>query len=348
MSDEGVAKKAGVAGLGLAALVGVLARGADDCGRAGVRLGANAGDDVARVALPAGALADDLGRGAGRVPGRVPVGAVDDVTGAAARGKVPGALADDGVRLGGAAAGLGDDAVRAGGAGTTLEEALLEAGMNITLEVLPIGPDDDPEERPVQPARPPSSAGRIRPLYLGNPGALAPTRLPALAQLPTNLRVRTESSSDATEFLGVVGATTGMHAPMTVLGRATPDRDALVLPSSGVTVRVLDVLRGCYEHGSPCLVLACDHDAPSACDDAAASAWKSAAVKLPGVTTGNVTTAVLSGFGVVMATLVRGVLEARAADPAAGGAFLARLDRNEDGWRIVRAAGSASASASER
>jgi hypothetical protein len=343
MSDEGAAKKVGVAGLGLAGILGLLARGADDCGRAGARLGANAGDDVARLSVPAGALADDLGRGAGRVPGRVPVGAVDDVTGAAARGKVPGALADEGVRLGGAAAGLGDDAVRAGGAGTTLEEALLEAGMNITLELLPIGPDDDPEERPVQPARPPSSVRRTKPLYFGTPGAVTPTRLAALADLPANLRVRTESSSDATHFLGLV-TTTGMPAPLTVLGRATPDREALVLPSSGAPVRVVDVLRGCYEHGSPCLVLACDHDAPSTCDEAAASAWKSAAVKLPGVTSGSLKETVLVGFDVVMATLVRGVLEARAADPAAGGAFLARLDRNEEGWRIVRSAGSASAS----
>ncbi len=123
-SEGGGGHKVGIVAAIVAALGGI-GKFADDCGRAAhVGSVANVGDDALRGAGRLGGVGDDVGRAG--------LNAGDDALRA---GGLPGALeAGAHVRLGeGPLAKVADDV--APGMGSSVEEALLETGVNITMEV---------------------------------------------------------------------------------------------------------------------------------------------------------------------------------------------------------------------
>jgi len=289
-------------------------------------------------------VADDVARGAGRVPGavaddvalgagRARLGGMADDVARGAPGRMPVAgLADEG------ALALADDVARAGsGSHKTLEEALVEAGVDLALELVPLGPEESPTVDAVPMPRQPRSLS-INASYAGHPGVVALARTPALDAVPSNLRVTIASSTDPAGLLERTRSRSRLDTPLTILGRSDHDRDALVLPSTGAPVRIVDILRGCEEQRAPCLVMACGPLAPPECDDAIASIWKSAAASLPGVSASE-SDAVFADPLRARIQLTRGLHEARSADARASGSFIARLQRTAEGWSMVVASG---------
>lgn len=132
---------------GILAVLGGIGRFADDCGRGAAKLGGAAshvGDDAVRGAGRLRGVGDDLGRAG--------VGMGDDAL--RAGGRLPAALeAGSPVRLGeGALAKVADDA--APGAGHSVEEALAEAGMDLTVEVASVALPDEGEDLPTRSGEP--------------------------------------------------------------------------------------------------------------------------------------------------------------------------------------------------
>ncbi len=222
MSDEesgGIGKKAGLAGLlaGLAGIGGL----ADDCGRAAM-VGraasgpASLGDAAARAARLGGGLGDDAARfGAGMG---------DDV---ARGGRLPAGLgAAQEVRVGeGALARVVDDA--APGAGRSVEEALLEAGADLTSAVVAW---DAP-------------APRV--------DAEAAASAPAAAVIVGAAVSRAELDARATA-----------GALLVVVGEEAADG---TFDLSGERVTDVQAHGRCAERGARCVVLTCAPDAAPAC-----------------------------------------------------------------------------------
>ncbi len=138
-SQQGGGHKAGLLA-GLLAVLGGAGKLADDCGRVAKVGGAatHVGDDALRGAGRLGGVGDDVGR-AGAL-------AADDALRAGSRAPVV-LEAGSPVRLGeGALAKVADDA--APGAGHSVEEALVDTGMDLSLEVISVDLPDEGEDLP--------------------------------------------------------------------------------------------------------------------------------------------------------------------------------------------------------
>jgi hypothetical protein len=339
-------KKAGAAGIGIMALLGGLAKGADDCGRAGLRAGSHVpgmADDVGRGIgkAPLRGLnpADDVGRGLGKTP----------LGGAPRRGFLPPAggfgdeaagVADDGLRLDARAV----DDVRAPHEGVpgerplapgeapgaskaseqTLEEGLAETGLEIAVELVPIEGGDEAEDESER--DPPEAQPAKVHAYLGAPWLLA---LDVDHGLTSNSDHLVMGVSRPTSVADLEAAFAPQWVPLTLLAQS--DAQGTRIRLAGSRFAPLDqVLLSCARFGSPCLVLACSESAPKECGASAARAWRRAALHLPPASEGPLS------FGPVLATLLRELVRGLRATPGAKDAFVARLDRHNGRSNVVR------------
>jgi hypothetical protein len=222
---------------GLLAVLGGAGKFADDCGRA-ARVGGAAthvGDDAFRGAGRLGGVGDDLGRAG--------VGVTDDALRA---GRMPGALeAGSPVRLGeGALAKVADDA--APGAGHSVEEALAEAGMDLTLEVVSLDLPDEGEDLPAR------SADPTKPAVI----------------------VTTENARHHTEFLG-----RAVPGSLVVLVGKANENGAIAF--AGQQLSDTEVHTRCAEREARCVVVTCPQDATPGCLSLASGMGRMASERVP-------------------------------------------------------------------
>ncbi len=163
-------------------------------------------------------LLDDCGRVAGR-GARI----ADDVVESGVRGG--GRVLDDGLRSAGGGRLVAESVSAAPRSGSEWSEVLLEAGFDVTTEVL-------------RSERPESSSGPALPTEVACP-------------VPHDLTVKPEQWS---KFLGGFGI---KCAPAIFIARAGPG-DRLIV--DGETMSVMDMADDCWEAGGACLFVACRGD----------------------------------------------------------------------------------------
>lgn len=317
MAETG--KAVGAGGLGLMALLGGLAKHADDCGRVG-----------ARAAYPVAGLGDDAARGLGRgAPG---LGKGAPGLGAPGLGKGAPGLGRPVVPVGG----LGDDVARAGDgftphleagraaeAGAELEEALIEAGAEIAIELGSYAVDVGDDVEPPPP----------RPVYVGMPKLLSLDLSRASMGLeshaPAYAEVRTSSSLQPARVLDQLAQLQRLYSPVVVLGRMAGEG----LRLGDERLSVAQVLGRCAHSGVACVVLACGEEAAETCEANAVAQWWEASSSLPGRGPAGISQAVSASFDEVTGALLEGLL--RRLPQVDEHAFVARLTRTDEGLRVV-------------
>jgi hypothetical protein len=232
MDDTSATKKLGVAGGLFAVLAAGLAHGADDCARAGARVGAASGDDIARVApVAAGVFACPGARAArGVAPG---TRAGEELAG---RGlNATDDLAALGAQRRTGAFGASDEALAAPQSGEKLGEELAERTLDAADLMLSAtdGAEEDPESNP--PA----------------------DRAPALG--PVTFITLHQQSLQAAFQRELRAAPAGR--PVFVLGNSSktnPDTIALAADSA---LSVAEIQRECLAATHRCIVLVCGTEA---------------------------------------------------------------------------------------
>lgn len=361
MSDGEGGKKGGILAAGIAGIGMLLARGADDCARLGARGGgavlggASVADDVARgVGRGASNLGDDALRGVGRgssnlgddaLRGTGRAGALGEAT--PRGGVVPGSALDDELR----ATGLVEESMAGGSRSGEIADEIAKNGLEITIENLPLGPDDDDDEGDAPgTARLVGAAGARTPLDDAMRWLVLrrPTLVPVVPTTPAGYKRVFGKAPGEADLEGLESGASGevkerglpelldalsrwsKANPIGVVGyaAANPGKGQgirLALPAGGA-IDDDDLHRRCLDLGTTCVVLACDPAAGARCALAASAIWMSARG------------AATDGPSPRMRAFARALLTERAGAEGGEAIAISRVERSPDGAapRVVR------------
>lgn len=359
MSDGEGGKKGGILAAGIAGIGLMLARGADDCARLGARggaaiHGASVADDVARgVGRGASNVGDDALRGVGRGASNVGDDALRGTGRAGALGEatprggvMPGGAIDDELR----GAGLVEESMAGGSRSGEVADEIAKNGLEITIENLPLGPDDDDDGEEPGAAPAIGSAGARTPLgdTMRWLTARSPTLVPVVPTTPAGYKRVFGKAPGKADLEGLESDASGeakergmpeLHAalsrwskanPIGVVGYAAARQGKeqgirLALPAGG-EIEDDDLHRRCLDLGTTCVVLACDPAAGARCALAASSIWMSARG------------AATDGRPLTMRTFAHALLTERAGVEGGEAIAISRVERSPDGAapRVVR------------